>query len=139
MLSSFLISLLKIPYPLPPPSAPQPTHSRFLAQATLGPNSEDSPMVSRVPRSPEDSLPNICPRTPRILGSLVRGTQRLFQQNLGCLGPSGEQMQGYPPPPPVARVPSGLRWSTLVLNSVNSPTVSREEVSLPGALICPGS
>jgi hypothetical protein len=33
MLAPFLVSPLKIPYPLPHPPAPQPTHSRFLALA----------------------------------------------------------------------------------------------------------
>jgi hypothetical protein len=32
-------------------------------------------------------------RTPRILGSLVSGTQHLFQQNEGWLGPAGAQTQ----------------------------------------------
>ena len=34
MLSPFLVSPLKIPYPLLPPPAPQPTHSRLLALAS---------------------------------------------------------------------------------------------------------
>ena len=33
MLTPFLVSPLKMPYPLPLPSAPQPTHSLFLALA----------------------------------------------------------------------------------------------------------
>ena len=35
MLSPFLVSPLKIPYPLPLPPAPQPIYSHFLAQAFL--------------------------------------------------------------------------------------------------------
>jgi hypothetical protein len=46
-----------------------------------------------VPRSPEDSPPPGCPSTPRILGSLVSGTQHLFQHNREHLGPAGAGTQ----------------------------------------------
>jgi hypothetical protein len=46
-----------------------------------------------VPWSPEDSPPHRCPSMPRILGSMVSGTQHLFQKNWGCLGPAGTQAQ----------------------------------------------
>ena len=46
-----------------------------------------------VPQSPEDSSPHRHPSTPRILGSLLSGTQYLFQQNRECLGPAGAQTQ----------------------------------------------
>jgi hypothetical protein len=39
--------------------------------------------------SPEDSPLPRCPSRPRILGSLVSGTQHLFQHNRKCLGPEG--------------------------------------------------
>ena len=75
-------------------------------------------------------------RTPRILGSLVSGTQHLFQQNQECVGPAGAGT--------VARVPSSLCWSTLVSNSAESPTVPRKKnhfqaLSLTHDLRIPGS
>jgi hypothetical protein len=46
-----------------------------------------------IPRSPEDSPPSRYPSTPRILGSLVSGTQHLFQNNREVLGPAGAGTQ----------------------------------------------
>jgi hypothetical protein len=60
---------------------------------------------------------------PRILGSLVSGTQHLFQNNREGLGPTGAGKQETAQP--AAQIPLGRCWSTLVLNSVDTPTVSR--------------
>jgi hypothetical protein len=51
----------------------------------------------RVPRSPETSPHCQCPSTPRILGSLVSGTQHLFQNNLESLVPAGTGTQEIHP------------------------------------------
>jgi hypothetical protein len=73
--------------------------------------------------SPEDSPCPRRPSTPRILGSLVSGTQHLFQHNWECLGPAGAGT--LDPSRPVAWNTSGQHWSTLVFNTADNTTVPR--------------
>ena len=77
-----------------------------------------------VPWSPEDFPPPRHTSSPRILGSLVSGTQCLFQQNQECLVPAGHRN----PAQQVAQIPFSQLWSTLVLNSADSPTVPRGDI-----------
>jgi hypothetical protein len=90
-----------------------------------------------VPGFPEDSPPYRHPSRPRILESLVSGTQHLFQQNWGVPGTNWNMDTGSPPE----------QWLRFLLVSTVLPWFqtqqtapwSPEEAPLPGALKHPGS
>lgn len=84
-------------------------------QATLGPNSAGNPMVSKGLSTAKH------PNMPRILGSLMSGTQHLFQQSQWCLRSAGAQTQ------------------ELSLTSSSGSFQSAEEVPFSSTLIVLGS
>jgi hypothetical protein len=71
----------------------QVSSSRCQLWATLDANSVDGPTVPRELFTPPSRSPSI----PKILGSLVSGTQHLFQHNWECLGPAGAGAQDLCP------------------------------------------
>jgi hypothetical protein len=98
------------------------TGKEFFPFSTMaGPPWEQTQLI--VPQSPEES-PSPAPRNPslpRILGSLVSGTQHSSSKTGSAWGQKEQWHRN--PTLPVAQVPSSL--STLVSNSMESLTVPR--------------